>query len=54
MEDLRSKWRRHDLVQARGEFARRALREGVANLSQVAHYLNRAPSTLSDLLHGRR
>jgi len=54
MEDLRSKRRRRDLVQARGEFARRALREGVANLSQVARYLNRAPSTLSDLLHGRR
>ncbi len=54
MEELRSKRRRRDLVQARGEFARRALREGVANLSQVACYLNRAPSTLSDLLHGRR
>jgi hypothetical protein len=54
MEELRSKRRRRDLVQARGEFARRALREGVANLSQVARYLNRAPSTLSDLLHGRR
>lgn len=54
LEELRSKQRRPDLVQARGEFARRALLEGVANLSQVARYLNRAPSTLSDLLHGPR
>jgi len=54
MDDLRSRLRRRDLIQAREEFARRALREGVANLSQVARYLNRAPSTLSDLLHGRR
>ncbi len=54
LEELRSKQRRPDLVQARGEVARRALLEGVANLSQVARYLNRAPSTLSDLLHGRR
>jgi putative transposase len=54
LEELRSKQRRPDLVQARGEVARRALLEGVANLSQVARYLNRSPSTLSDLLHGRR
>ena len=54
LEELRSTRRCHDLVRARGEFARRALMEGVANLSQVARYLNRAPSTLSDLLHGRR
>jgi putative transposase len=54
MEELRSKRRRHDLVQARGEVARRALLEGAANLSQVACYLNRAPSTISDLLHRRR
>jgi len=54
MEDLRSKQRRHDLVRARGEVARRALLEGAANLSEVARYLNRAPSTISDLLHGRR
>ncbi len=54
MEELRSKRRRPDLVQARGEVAQRALLEGVANMSQVARYLNRAPSTISDLLHGRR
>jgi putative transposase len=54
MEDLLSKRRRPHLVQARGEVARRALLEGVANLSQVARYLNRAPSTISGLLHGRR
>jgi len=54
IEELRSKQRRSDLVQVRGEVARRALLEGVANLSQVARYLNRAPSTLSDLIYGRR
>ena len=54
LEDLRSRRRRSDLVMARGEIARRALLEGAANLSQVARYLNRAPSTISDLLHGRR
>ena len=54
MEELRSKRRRRDLVQARGVVVQRALLEGVANMSQVARYLNRAPSTISDLLHGRR
>jgi REP element-mobilizing transposase RayT len=54
IHDLRSKERRPDLVHARGEVARRALLEGAANLSQVARYLNRAPSTISDPLHGRR
>jgi putative transposase len=54
LEDLRTRRRRSDLVMARVEIARRALREGAANLSQVARYLNRAPSTISDLLHGRR
>lgn len=54
MEELQSRRRRADLVQARGEIARRALRDGAANLSQVARYLNRAPSGISDLLHGRR
>lgn len=54
MDELRSKRRRPDLVQARGVVAQRALLEGVANMSQVARYLNRAPSTISDLLHGRR
>jgi plasmid maintenance system antidote protein VapI len=54
MEDLRSKRRRRDLVRARGEVAQRALLEGAANLSKVARYLNRSPSTISDLLHGRR
>jgi chromosomal replication initiation ATPase DnaA len=54
MEELRSKRRRRDLVQARGEIVRRALLAGVANMSQVARYLNRAPSTISDLLYGRQ
>jgi putative transposase len=54
MEDLRSKGRRRDLVQARREVTRRALLEAAANLSQVARYLNRAPSSISDLLHRRR
>jgi putative transposase len=54
MEELRSKRRRRDLVRARGVVVQRALLEGVANMSQVARYLNRAPSTISDLLHGRR
>jgi REP element-mobilizing transposase RayT len=54
LEELRSKRRGPDLVQARAEVARLALLEGAANLSQVARYLNRAPSTISDLLHGRR
>jgi putative transposase len=54
IELLRSKRRRPDLVQARGVVAQRALLEGAANLSQVARYLNRAPSTISDLLRGRR
>ena len=51
MEDLRSARRYRPLVQARVEVARRALREGVANLSQVARHLNRSPSTLSSLLY---
>jgi chromosomal replication initiation ATPase DnaA len=54
LEELRSKQRRKDLVQARGEITRRALLQGAANLSQVADFLNRAPSTLSGLLHGKR
>jgi putative transposase len=54
LQELRSKQRRLDLVRARGEVARLALLEGAANLSQVARYLNRAPSTISGLLHGRR
>jgi len=51
MEDLRTVRRYRPLVQARAEVARRALREGAANLSQVARYLNRSPSTLSGLLY---
>jgi REP element-mobilizing transposase RayT len=39
------------LVRARAEIARRALREGVATLSEVAVRLDRAPSTLSELLN---
>jgi hypothetical protein len=54
IEELRSTRRRPELVQVRGLVARRALLEGAANLSQVARYLNRAPSTISGLLHGRR
>jgi hypothetical protein len=54
IEELRSTRRRPDLVQVRGVVARRALLEGAANLSQIARYLNRAPSTISGLLHGRR
>lgn len=50
---LLSRQRRGSLVRARVEIARRALREGVATLSLVARHLGRAPSTLSDLLHGR-
>jgi REP element-mobilizing transposase RayT len=38
------------LVHARAEIARRALREGVATLSEVAVRLGRAPSSLSELL----
>jgi REP element-mobilizing transposase RayT len=51
--DLRSTRRRADLIEARREIARRALLEGAANLSQVARYLNRAPSTLSGQLYDR-
>jgi propanediol dehydratase small subunit len=51
MEDLRTVRRYRPLVQARAEVARHALREGAANLSQVARYLNRSPSTLSGLLY---
>lgn len=54
VDELRSKRRCADLVLVRGEVARCALLGGAANLSQVARYLNRAPSTLSDLLHRRR
>lgn len=51
MEDVLSRRRFPELVQVRTEIARRALLEGAATLSQVAKYLNRCPSTLSDLLH---
>lgn len=51
MEDVLSRRRLPELVQARTEIARRALLAGAANLSQIAKYLNRSPSTLSDLLH---
>jgi hypothetical protein len=47
---IRSASRLPVLVQARADIARRALREGVATLSQVALRLGRAPSTLSELL----
>lgn len=52
--ELKSRRRHPELVRARVEVARRALREGAASLSQVAQHLGRAPSTLSDLLHGGR
>jgi len=48
--EIRSPRRLPVLVRARTEIARRALREGVATLSQVALHLGRAPSTLSELL----
>lgn len=54
MEDVLSKRRHPALVTARWEIARRALLEGAANLSQVARHINRSPSALSGLLHGRR
>ena len=54
MDDLLSKRRHATLVRARKEIARRALLEGAATLSQVARRLNRAPTTLSGLLHGNR
>jgi len=52
--DLLSKRRHAVLVRARAEIARQALREGVANLSQVARHFERAPSTLSGWLLDRR
>jgi REP element-mobilizing transposase RayT len=52
LEDLRSKRRSPALVAARVQIARRVLRDGAGNLSQVARYLNRSPSTLSGHLHG--
>lgn len=47
---IRSARRLPILVRARAEIARRALRQGVATLSEVARYLGRAPSTLSESL----
>lgn len=52
--ELKSRRRHPELVRARVEITRRALREGAASLSQVAQHLGRAPSTLSDLLHSGR
>lgn len=52
--EMLARRRRPDLVLARVEMTRRALRAGAATLSQVARYLNRSPSTLSDLLRHRR
>ena len=54
VEAVLSRRRLPQLVRARTEIARRALLEGTANLSQVARHLNRAPSTLSELLHRRQ
>lgn len=53
LDELRSKHGRAALVEARREITRRALLEGVANMSQVARFLNRAPSTLSGQLYDR-
>jgi hypothetical protein len=53
LDELRSKRRRAGLAEARREITRRALLEGVANMSQVARFLNRAPSTLSGQLYDR-
>lgn len=50
VEALASRRRLGPLVRARTEIARRALREGAANLTEVARHLGRSPSTLSDLL----
>lgn len=50
---VQSARRRSDLVLARIEIARRALAEGTADPSEIARYLNRSPSALSDLLNGR-
>ncbi|MCC5793649.1 MAG: transposase [Chromatiales bacterium] len=50
---LSSRWRTASLSRARAEIARRALQEGVATLSEVARRLNRAPSTLSELISAR-
>jgi REP element-mobilizing transposase RayT len=49
-ELIASPRRQARLVRARTEIARRALRAGVATLSDVAARLCRAPSTLSELL----
>jgi putative transposase len=54
IDDILSRRRHPTLVQARTEIVQRALLEGAANLSQVARYLNRAPSTLSGRLLGQR
>jgi REP element-mobilizing transposase RayT len=54
VDDVLSRRRHPALVRARTEIAQRALLEGAANLSQVARYLNRAPSTLSGRLLGQR
>ncbi len=55
MARLESARRLPVLVRARAEIARRALREGVATLSEIATRLRRSPSSLSELLakHGR-
>lgn len=53
-DDVVSPRRHRGLVDARREIAKRALIEGAATLAQVARHLNRAPSTLSDLLNDPR
>lgn len=54
VSELLSQKRKPPLVRARVGVAQRALREGAANLSQVARHLGRSPSTLSDLLRSGR
>jgi REP element-mobilizing transposase RayT len=53
VELMTSRDRSPALVQSRAEVARRALREDVATLSEVAARLGRSPSTLSELLRCR-
>ncbi len=49
-EELRSTCRARRLAAIRAEFARKAIEEHIASLTQVARFLNRDPSALSKLL----
>jgi hypothetical protein len=48
---MASRWKISAQFDDTARSCRRALREGAANLSQVARYLNRSPSNLSGLLY---